>query len=66
MEPKTDMETLIFGIDGPLWYRGYIKLGSNYYNSTGGSYDITQEKVDRIINYFSAKAIVLQIRMLTK
>ncbi len=58
MEPKTDIERFILGSDGPLWYRGYIKLGSNYYKSTGSSYDITQEKVDRIIDYFSVKAIV--------
>jgi hypothetical protein len=58
MESKTDIEELILGNEGPLWYRGYIKLDNNYYKSTGFSYDMTQEKVDKIVEYFSARAIV--------
>ena len=57
-EPKTNIEELILGNNGPLWYRGYIKLGNSYYQSTGTKYDITQEKVDGIIDYFKARVIV--------
>jgi hypothetical protein len=57
-EPKNAIEELILGNNGPLWYRGYIKMNAGYYSSTGNSYNITQEKVDKITEYFSAKAIV--------
>jgi len=57
-EPITQMEEFIISDSGPLWYRGYIKLDTNYYKNTGLKYDITQKKVDEIISFYKAKAIV--------
>ncbi len=54
----TPLEEFILSNIGPLWYRGYIKLSSSYYDETSLKYEITQEKVDKITRFYSAKAIV--------
>lgn len=49
----TDIERLILGIDGPLWYRGY--MGGYGYSSE----PIAQEIVDQILDFYKAKAMVI-------
>lgn len=57
-EANTQIEEFVLGNSGPLWYRGYLKLDSNYYKSTGEKYDMNEQTVDKILKYYNASAIV--------
>lgn len=49
----SDLEKLIVGMDGPLWYRGY--MGNYGYTDD----PISQEMVNKILDSFKSKAMVI-------
>ena len=57
-EPKTKTEELIMGSNGPLWFRGFLKLSNEYYKSTGGKFSFNEEKLDKILQFYNVKTIV--------
>ncbi len=57
-EPITRNEKLILGPNGPLWYRGYVRLPESYYRKTSQKYDFNEKKLDEILNFYKVKTIV--------
>ena len=57
-EPVTGNEKLILGANGPLWYRGYLRLPESYYRKTGQKFDFDEKKLDEILNFYKVKTII--------
>ncbi len=52
-EELNDKADLVFGIKGPMWYRGYFQDQKKEYAQ------ITEAGLDSVLNYYDAKAIMV-------
>jgi hypothetical protein len=57
-EPVGEIEEFLTGTNGPLWYRGYLKLDNKYYQATGDKFDFDEKKLRDILNFYKIKTIV--------
>ena len=56
--PRTKNEELIMSVNGPLWFRGFLKLPDAYYKNTGRKFSFNEEKLDKILQFYNVKTIV--------